>query len=814
MTELLPAEDLANSPGFVSPHCHCSVTEGVCFITVGGQLMGAYEVEDKAAQRSLWVQVYRAGQATQVQIARYLRLGLRTFNGWVSRYREEGMAGLIDKPKSGRPPVADEPKKQLVLQGRAAGKTVYELAQMTNLSVRTINRIVGRKQLPAVAAPALNWGAAPAVAPESGVGTAAPTPTGAVVSAPPIGEVASVPAPVVRTQSGGVATGPRAVRSAAIPTAAEVVATVPALRPGEPLGTEIELTSSRAGVDPLDRWEDRLWAQMGLLDDAMPVFAPGENLPWVGVFLGLALLGQDPLLPVARQVFGGLLGWAFYGLRTVLVTLVVLAWLRIKRPEQLRQHHAPGLGRVLGLDRVLEVKALRRKLHALSPPLRGAQFMEQLARERAAGYQQPARVVYVDGHVEVYTGQYPIGQVYAASRSRVVKGTTRTWVNLPGAKPLFCVSSEFNEGLVAALPQVVGKVQEVLGQGPLIEVFDRGGYCGRLFEQQLAAGHTLITYRRGKYADWPLERFEKQEAQIGHRTYAYAPAEAQVEIPVYEDTPGARGQKGAPAQGKTGRTVRLREIRVVRQDGGQTAVLAGNTKAPAVAVCALLFGRWGAQENVFKYLLAEYDLDATVEYGDEPLSQGITHPNPAWVKQHKALAKEVAKRDRLLAKLGIQLTAEPLGAEALAKQLARWKRRPSAAKVQTAQARIDQLRQHLAQLPERAPAGQSGLRRLKSEMKLLTTALKLTAYELETQLLERIRPHFRPHAKEGRKLIVAALRSPGSIRLQPGQIRVKLAPQSSPHRTRAVAKLCESLNELKPIFPGTELQIVFENPLD
>jgi cyclophilin family peptidyl-prolyl cis-trans isomerase len=50
--------------------------------------------------------------------------------------------------------------------------------------------------------------------------------------------------------------------------------------------------------------------------------------------------------------------------------------------------------------------------------------------------------------------------------------------------------------------------------------------------------------------------------------------------------------------------------------------------------------------------------------------------------------------------------------------------------------------------------------------------------------------------------------------LQPGQIRVKLAPQSSPHRTRAVAKLCESLNELKPVYPGTQLQIIFENPLD
>lgn len=87
-----------------------------------------------------------------------------------------------------------------------------------------------------------------------------------------------------------------------------------------------------------------------------------------------------------------------------------------------------------------------------------------------------------------------MGQVYAASRSRVVKGTTRPWVNLPGAQPLFCVSGEFNEGMAAILPKVVAPVQEVLGTGPRLQIFDRGGYCGRLFEQQIAAGHTLTIW--------------------------------------------------------------------------------------------------------------------------------------------------------------------------------------------------------------------------------------------------------------------------------------------------------------------------------
>jgi transposase-like protein len=805
--ELLPADDLANSPEFVSPHCRATARDGVGWITVGGQLLGCYDLDDKAAQRSLWVQVYRAGHASQTQIARHLNIGLRTFHGWVSRYRREGMAGLLDQPKSGRPPLADAAKVKLVQQSRAAGQTIYEIARLTNLSPRTINRLVGRKPVVGGGAAELALGGE-AVKPT----VAAATDQGATVAGTSGGDEASG----LEVQPPGRAAAPEpAVGGEVCPPAPEPVAAAACLSvAGVTEATPTALNSSRAGTDPLDRTPDRDLARLGLLDDAEPVFAPGPHLAWVGGFLGLALLEKDPLLGVARQVFGKRLGAAFYGLRTVLVTLVLLALLRIKRPEQLRQHEAQGLGRVLGLDRAPEVKTLRRKLHALSPSLQGACLLEALARARAADYQAAARVVYVDGHVEVYTGQYPIGQVYAASRSRVVKGTTRTWVNLPGGRPLFCVSSEFNEGLVAALPAVVAKVQEVMGPGPLIEVFDRGGYCGRLFEAQVAAGHTIITYRRGKSAAWPLEKFERQETRIGSRVYAYAPAEAEVEIAVHEEAPVASGQKGAPPQGKTGRTVRMREIRVIREDGGQTSVLAANTQASAVEVCALLFGRWGAQENVFKYLRAEYDLDATVEYGDEPLSASITHPNPAWVKGRKALAGWVAQRDKLLAKLGVTLTEETLTAATLAQRLARWKRRPAAAKVQAAQAQIERLRTELATLPERVPAGASGLRRLKSEMKLLQVALKLSAYHLETQLLERLRPHYRNHAKEGRKLIVAALRSPGSIRLQPGQIRVKLAPQTSPNRTRAIAKLCEGLNELKPIYPGTTLQIVFENPLD
>ncbi len=572
------------------------------------------------------------------------------------------------------------------------------------------------------------------------------------------------------------------------------------------------LSSSTPGVNPLDRSGDRVLACVGLLEDAEPVFAPAEQVPWVGAFLALALLGQEPLLPVGQKLFATL-GAAFYGLRTTLVTLLLLALLRIKRPEQIREHDAVGLGRVLGLDRAAEVKTVRRKLQQLSQRNQGMPFLEALAQARVQGLSAPARVVYIDGHVSVYSGQSKIGEVYSTRQKQVVKGTTQTWVNLPGRSPLFCVTSEFNEGLVAALPGVVKKATEVCGVKAWTVVFDRGGHSGLNFEQLRTAGHHLITYRRGPLQPWPLERFAPTATRIGGREYAYAPAEQAVEIAVYEPGPAATGQRGAPRRVDTGRRVKLREIRVVRPDGGQTAVLVSDPDRSAVEACAILFGRWGAQENLFKYLLAEYDLDATVEYGEEELSAELMHPNPEYVRRQKRIAKLVQQRDRHLGKLGVKLLEPAVREAQIPALLAQWSGQAAGKKARPIQAQIEALRAELVTLPARVTAKTDGYCELKSQMKLLTNGVKLSAYYLETKLLEMVAPFYANHAKEGRKLIVAALKSPGSIRLQPGQIRVQLARQSSPCRTQAIGKLCEEINQLKPIYPGTNLHIIFDPPV-
>ena len=116
--------------------------------------------------------------------------------------------------------------------------------------------------------------------------------------------------------------------------------------------------------DPDDRTGDRGLARAGLLEDALPLFGDRPCLRQAGVLLAIPLLVESGLLDVFVRVYHSLAP-AFYGLRTTVVVLF-LALLRIKRPEQIKEHNPQELGHVVGLDRFPEVKTIHRKLDQLA----------------------------------------------------------------------------------------------------------------------------------------------------------------------------------------------------------------------------------------------------------------------------------------------------------------------------------------------------------------------------------------------------------------------------------------------------------------
>jgi hypothetical protein len=116
-------------------------------------------------------------------------------------------------------------------------------------------------------------------------------------------------------------------------------------------------------------------------------------------------------------------------------------------------------------------------------------------------------------------------------------------------------------------------------------------------------------------------------------------------------------------------------------------------------------------------------------------------------------------------------------------------------------------------LPLRVPLAEArpdqDLVKLSTERKHLTNVLKLVAYQIESDLVLLLRPHYARAEDEGRTLIQTVLQSTATLEPTDQELRVTLSPLSSPHRSQAVAALCEDLNTTETRFPGTDLRMRF-----
>ena len=92
----------------------------------------------------------------------------------------------------------------------------------------------------------------------------------------------------------------------------------------------------------------------------------------------------------------------------------------------------------------------------------------------------------------------------------------------------------------------------------------------------------------------------------------------------------------------------------------------------------------------------------------------------------------------------------------------------------------------------------------------MTNTVKISAYHIETKLVELLVPHYANGEDEARVVIAAALRSAGSLRLEPGRIVIQLEPQAEPRRTRAINEVAAQLTRRRVRYPGSRRVIVFE----
>ena len=726
-----------NPPGYLSGKCGFYDEAGIRFVVVNNVLIYTFDIDDKTALRQVSVSLYRSGLATQLQLAEAWGYTNKSICNWVAACQKGGMGALVDKARPGAPRKVTEEVREQIRRYRREGKTLPEICQITNLSYGSVCTVLYTKSE----------------------------------------EVDLFEESEIVSEDTDVYEGDQGMDLALAGDDA----------PGKSIRNE-------AQIDPLNRREDRFYARIGLLQDALPVFATSHHLEFAGSFLAVAMLDSDPYLKVATGLFGNFKA-AFYGVRTMFMTMLLMALLRIKTNEQINRYNPQKLGRILGLDRAPCVKTQRRKLRQLSDFNYAVKFMERLAKKRTDILKIPLAVLYVDGHVYSYSGNLKISKTFSSSKNRVVKGMTDYWINSVGGAPLLCITTEFNDDMSTVFPELLNHVKTFCKTRRITVVFDRGGASHALYEK-LIKDVDIITYRKNpKRVD--LSCFKKKKTVINGKEYEYSPYVREVTLNIYE-------KKGGQSR-KTKRTVALREIIIRRQDGGQTAILTSRRDLAPEVVASILFDRW-SQENYFKYMLAEYNLDHLCVYGSKNLSSEIDHPNPDYTRLEKNLKKVKQSIAAILSRDLAGLADEDL--EAAITQFQKIHKGKAGKKLHQLSIHAGQIQSEIKDTPKRITPFE--YKRLKSEARLLINAVKISAWHIETALVKILAKYYKKADQDGRATVVAMIKSSGALKVRDKSLHITLETQATPQKTELLRNICREMNSRNAKFPGSEKIMKFD----
>jgi hypothetical protein len=555
---------------------------------------------------------------------------------------------------------------------------------------------------------------------------------------------------------------------------------------------------------------DRVAASLGLLPGgAATQFEPCRDVKFGGVLCALPALAQCGLFRHLEACFTSLGG--YYTTLQVMTLLGYMALCRIKTVEQL-QYESPGeLGKLLGLDRVPEVRCLRGKLTALSAGDAPQQWAALLSRDWMEADPELAGTLYVDGHVRLYHGeQTQLPRRYVARQKLCLRGTTDYWTNDALGQPFFVVQRPIDQGLLEVLrhdvvPRLLRDVpgqptQQELDAAPLrhrfLLIFDREGYSPE-FMRQMWQEHRIacITYHKYPKEQWPESEF----------------AETRVTLPSGEAVSLKLAERGSWIGSKRD-GLWVREVRKLTATSHQTSLISTAYSRTADRDAGALFSRW-SQENFFRYAMQHYGIDLLAEYGTEKIP-GTNRPlvNPArrtLDSRRRSLQSQLTQRRARYAALSLHPESDP-------EKLPEWERDKGelVELIEQLEHTVEEVKQqqketpkHLEwkDLPEAAKCEQ-----LAPGRKRLLDTVKMIAYRAETAMVNIVRETLK-RADDARSLVRDLFRREADLTPDPQsqELRVTVHSSSNPRSDRALDHLLKQLTAAEQPYPGTTFKLTY-----
>jgi hypothetical protein len=738
----------------------------------GAQPVFQHAENDRPSFQMFTAQLICQGVCRQVDIMRAFGVSKNSIIRSVNKYRAGGVKAFYS-PRATRGASVMTPEVTAQAQQLlGAGWSRTEVAAQLGLKLDTLRKAIrqGRLTVPSSVVP----------------GESAP-------------DQAPVPKPPTATDPSPVVPGESAPDQAPVPK--PPTATDKSTRAVEDAAAEMGTACTRP--------DERVLAAFGLLDGAPTRFETCRDVPFGGVLCAVPALAENGLFRHIHACLAKLRG--YYSTLHVIVLLAHMALCRIKTVEQL-QYQPPGeLGKLLGLDRVPEVRCLRRKLAALSIDDGPKKWAGLLSRDWLEAAPELAGALYVDGHVRLYHGSLTALPKRYVSRQRLcLRGTTDYWVNDILGQPFFLVQRPIDHGLLEALRSdiVPRLLQEVPGQPTAEELkadryrarfvilFDREGYSPEFFKEMWQTHRiACITYHKYPKDDWPTTEF----------------VEIETTLPNGERVRLRLAERGVWI-GERKHGLWVREVRKLTTSGHQVSLISTAFGMSALENSTQLFSRW-SQENFFRYMMEHFAIDLLNEYGTEEIPE-TKRPvvNPRWReldRQKRSVKSQLTHRQARFAALTMHPESDELAQ-------AKWEKRKAELVEE-----IEQLEHELTGIDNQLKTTPSHLewdklpatdkfQRLAPSRKQLVDTVKMIAYRAETAMASIVRESL-ARDDDARSLLRDLFRSEADLLpdLEKRLLRVQVHPMSNPRSNLAIAHLLDHLNAAEYTYPGTELRLVY-----
>jgi len=556
---------------------------------------------------------------------------------------------------------------------------------------------------------------------------------------------------------------------------------------------------------------DRIAASFGIDNGAIINFESCLDVPKGGALCALPALLSNGLLQGVHTFLGEIKG--YYQVVHIILLLAFMSLCRIKTAEKLRGH-APGeFGKLLGLDRVPEVRCLRKKLDELSKDDAAKQWSLHLSQHWLQADPEAAGTLYVDGHVRVYHGgQTKLPRKFVSRERLCLRGMSDFWVNDAVGRPFFVVEKAINPGMLKTLegdivPRLLRDVPnqpspEMLRDDPYLSrfilVFDREGYSPSFFKQMWEKHRiSCITYHKYPDTAWPQEWFEEQEVTM--------PQGEKITLRLAEM--GSRVGTGKDA-------IWVREVRKLTDSCHQTSLVSTAYGLPHKGLAVRMFSRW-CQENFFAYMMHHFAIDLLAQYSTEDLLADEKVVNPTWRvlnNTRNSLQNKLRYRQARFAEITIHPRAEEN-----TKRYRAWLRKKAdlLEEIQHLERELGELKANIKETPKHITWGElegdDKFQQFVPGRKHLLDTIKMIAYRAETAMAGLLTgPTVDTPA--ARCLLQNLFVTEADILPDPGKkiLRIKVHGASRPAANRSLQSLFDQLNETGIQYPGTDMQLVYE----